>query len=232
MKIFIDSGHNFSGCDTGAAANGLYEQNVTFEIAKKLKELLLKGGHEVKMSRNYLEENIGRSTSESLKKRCEMSNSWGADLFCSIHANAGGGKGTETYVYSQNSKAYDVAKRVQKAIVKKLKTADRGVKVNNSLAVIRGTKAPAILVETAFIDNKEDAKKLRDNTYDFAMAIYEGITEKPADKDVTEVLDIVYELAKRGIITNEKLWVEKLKEDSNSYWLVRKCAEYMIERNV
>lgn len=228
MKIFIDSGHNFSGCDTGAAANGLYEQNVTFEIAKKLKELLLKGGHEVKMSRNYLEENIGRSTSESLKKRCEMSNSWGADLFCSIHANAGGGKGTETYVYSQNSKAYDVAKRVQKAIVKKLKTADRGVKVNNSLAVIRGTKAPAILVETAFIDNKEDAKKLRDNTYDFAMAIYEGITGKEPQKEITDISELVYELSRRGIVTNESLWTDKLGEDVNAYHLARKCVNYIL----
>ena len=227
MKIFIDSGHNFSGCDTGAASNGLYEQNVTFEIAKKLKELLLKEGHDVKMSREKLMDNIGKTTSESLKMRCAMANEWGADLFCSIHANAGGGKGTEVYIYSKSSKSYDVAKTVLGAICDKLKTVDRGVKEGRNLAVLRGTKAPAILVETAFIDNEEDAKKLKEKADLFAEAIFEGITGNKPQKELADVLDIVYELAGRGIITNEPLWVKKLGEDINCYWLARKCAEQL-----
>ena len=38
MKIFIDSGHTFSGCDTGATANGLKEQDITINDFYKPKD--------------------------------------------------------------------------------------------------------------------------------------------------------------------------------------------------
>ncbi len=41
-------------------------------------------------------------------------------------------------------------------------------------------------------------------------------------KELIEVNDIVWELAHRGIITDKELWLKKLKEDKNSYWLARK----------
>jgi len=45
--------------------------------------------------------------------------------------------------------------------------------------------------------------------------------------ELTEVNDIVWELAHRGIITDSKLWLKKLSEDTNSYWLARKCLKYI-----
>ncbi len=41
-------------------------------------------------------------------------------------------------------------------------------------------------------------------------------------KELIEVNDIVWELAYRGIITDKELWLKKLEEDKNSYWLARK----------
>ena len=41
-------------------------------------------------------------------------------------------------------------------------------------------------------------------------------------EELTEVNDIVWEFAHRGIITDKELWLEKLKNDKNSYWLARK----------
>ena len=49
--------------------------------------------------------------------------------------------------------------------------------------------------------------------------------------ELETVNDIVWELANRGIITDKALWLEKLESDANSYWLARKCANY-IRRNV
>ena len=229
MKIFIDAGHNYKGADTGACANGLFEQNVTFLIADELKELLVKSGHSVKMSRNKITDCIGTTLPQSLKLRCNLSNSFSADLFISIHANAGGGYGTETYVYSEKSSALSIAKRVQSSIVKRLDTADRGIKYNSGLYVLSKTKAPAILIETAFIDSKEDALKLKNNTKDFAKAIFEGITE---NSDITEVNDILWELKHRQIITNEALWKEKLATDKNVYWLTQKTVAFLKKRGV
>jgi len=233
MKIFIDSGHNFSGADTGAIGNGLKEQDITFMIADKLKRLFLDSGHSVKMSRNSLEENIGKTVSDSLNKRTAMSNEWGADLFISIHCNAGGGTGTETLVYSKGGESEKVAERIQNAICRKLGTIDRGVKVNSSLAVLRLTKAPAVLVETAFIDNIKDSVLLRERQGDFASAIYEGVAGKMAEiNELTEVNDICWELGRRNIITDKELWLKKLKEDKNSYYLARKALNYMRGKNV
>ena len=50
--------------------------------------------------------------------------------------------------------------------------------------------------------------------------------------ELTTVNDIVWELSHRGIITNIELWLKKLEEDSNSYWLARKTANYLRNKNV
>ena len=94
MKIFVDSGHNYKGADTGAIGDGCREQDITFEIGNRLRKLLENCGHSVKMSRESKEISLGKTVKESLKKRCDMANVWGADLFISIHTNAGGGRGT------------------------------------------------------------------------------------------------------------------------------------------
>lgn len=232
MKIFIDAGHNWSGCDTGAISNGVREQDLTFIIAKKLNTLLSLSGHEVYMSRNKLEDNIGTSVTDSLKKRCIMSDVWGADLFISIHTNAGGGKGTETYVYNKKSRSYDTALRIQKEITTTLGTIDRGVKEKESLYVLRNVKAPAILVETAFLDNDEDRDKLLYKADDFALAIKRGITGEEVIDEITKVNDIVWELMHRGIISDKDLWLKKFKDDTNAYWLARKMLHYIRSNDI
>ena len=46
--------------------------------------------------------------------------------------------------------------------------------------------------------------------------------------ELTTVNDIVWELANRGIITDKDLWLKKLEEDTDAYWLARKCANYAV----
>lgn len=232
MKIFIDAGHNFSGGDTGAQGNGLREQDITFMIADKLKKLFINGGHNVKMSRNSLSENIGGTVSESINRRASMSNEWDAELFISIHCNASGGKGTETLVYSKGGSAFNYAQKIQKNIVQNLKTVDRGVKVRTDLGVLKLTNCPAILIETAFIDNANDSVLLKDRQNEFARSIYEAVTgdsseSKKNNTELIDINDIVWELAERKIITDKNLWLEKLGEDINSYWLARKALNYI-----
>lgn len=48
-------------------------------------------------------------------------------------------------------------------------------------------------------------------------------------QELTTVNDIVWELAHRGIITDKNLWLKKLEEDENSYWLARKTVNYIRE---
>ncbi len=50
--------------------------------------------------------------------------------------------------------------------------------------------------------------------------------------ELTSVNDIVWELAHRGIISDKALWLKKLEEDSNSYWLARKTLNYLRKLNI
>ena len=49
------------------------------------------------------------------------------------------------------------------------------MKVRPSLYVLRKTNMPAVLLELAYITNLSDSEKLRNNQYQFAEAIYDGI---------------------------------------------------------
>jgi len=46
-------------------------------------------------------------------------------------------------------------------------------------------------------------------------------------KELTEVNDIVWELAHRGIVSDSDLWLKKLEDDVNAYWLARKVVKYL-----
>ena len=48
-------------------------------------------------------------------------------------------------------------------------------------------------------------------------------------KELTEINDIVWELAYRGIVSDSDLWLKKLKGDANAYWLARKAVQYLRE---
>lgn len=156
-KIFIDAGHG--GKDPGATGNGLKEKNLTLSIALETRRVLQNEytGHSIKMSRTA-------DTTLSLKQRTDMANAWGADFFLSIHINAGGGTGFESFRYVQKGSATTMAvqKAVHAAVLKASGWKDRGQKWKN-LHVLRESKMPAILTENGFIDTAADAKKLKDS---------------------------------------------------------------------
>ncbi len=188
MKVFIDAGHNYSGTDTGAYANGMREQDITFKIAEKLAELLKKSGFTVGMSREKNTDILGRTVTESLNMRCKKANSQKADLFISLHCNScanSAANGTETYVYSKSGKAAALAKALNNRICAKLGTANRGVKTAG-FAVLKNTVMPAVLVETAFISNKSDSEKLKNRPDEFADAICSAICGYYGIKNRTE----------------------------------------------
>ena len=51
-------------------------------------------------------------------------------------------------------------------------------------------------------------------------------------EELSEINDIVWELAHRGIISDKNLWLQKLNDDTNAYWLARKSVSYLREHNV
>jgi hypothetical protein len=51
--------------------------------------------------------------------------------------------------------------------------------------------------------------------------------KQSANAELETVEGIVDYLGQVGIITDSELWLEKLEEDANAYWLARKCANYI-----
>ncbi len=178
-KVCIDAGHG--GTDPGAVGpNGTKEKDVALQIALLARDALQRCGIEVVMTRNSDIKN-GRLV---IAERCKIANEAGVDYLVSIHANADSdrddktGYGTETWAYSKKSAGYSLAQAVQKELVAVNGLTDRGVKIKE-WAILKGTKAPAILVETAFINNTQEEKLLTDAAFQklTAEAIAKGIVQ-------------------------------------------------------
>lgn len=169
MKIGIDMGHTLSGADYGVV--GLRPESVlTREVGTKVIYKLQKLGHVVV---NCTVDKAS-SVSESLYTRYYRANQANVDLFISIHFNATpGGTGTEVYTYT--GRQLGEATRIRQEF-KSLGLRDRGTKDGSGLAVIRNTKAKAMLVECCFCDNPNDMKLY--NSESFSNAIVKGITGK------------------------------------------------------
>ena len=192
--VFIDPGHG--GFDTGAVSKtGLNEKDVALSISKMVREKLLNANdnYEVIMSRS------NDKYVDFVTERSAMSNNANADIFVSIHLNSGGNgraQGVETYWYQYNPDYQPVinqeyhnnparlvnsnrlANDIENSIIRNTGAVNRGVK-RATFAVIRETKAPAVLVETGFIDNSMEALKLGTQAYQerLAQGIAEGIIE-------------------------------------------------------
>lgn len=179
IKVVIDAGHNPQGVNAGAEGNGLREQDINYEVAQKLAELLRANGNfEVRLTRNTPTEVLGTSNASSLRERVRIANEWPADYFISIHANASTNpevNGTEVYTYSASGQAHDLAEAIQSGIVTEMDMKDLEVKTNPSLYVLRRTAMPAVLVELGFITNAEDARKMSQDPDGFARGIYNGM---------------------------------------------------------
>ena len=165
-KIYIDPGHNPKGGDTGANGYGHKEQDITVQIGQRVLDLLVKSGQTVYMSRQTEGDVIGDgSLSSSLQSRAADANSKGADLFVSIHCNAANTKafGCETYSFPGSREGRELAACIQNYLPQLTGRYDRGVKEAN-FAVLKNTNMPAVLVETAFIDNYDDSYYLASGT--------------------------------------------------------------------
>ncbi len=179
-KVCIDPGHG--GTDSGAVGqNGTKEKDVVLQIGLLVKAALERNNIDVVMTRTA---DIA-SGKLVIADRCKIANSANVDYLVSIHANADGdrddktGFGTETWAYSTTSTGYPLAKAVQRELIAANGLTDRGVKVK-AWDILKGTKAPAILVETAFINNTAEERLLTDAAFQrlTAEAIAKGIVQQ------------------------------------------------------
>lgn len=194
--ICLDPGHG--GKDPGNIEGVQQEKRYTLLLAMELSAQLRKAGYRV-----YLTRTSDRFV--DFPDRTAVARQRGADLFVSLHFNSADGpggsavKGCEVYcltpartsstnargqgadsgAYTGNrfdSKNVMLAYRLQRALLGRLGTEDRGVR-RARFAVLRDTTMPAVLIEGGFMSHRAEAQKLYGTAYrkQMAAAIVEGI---------------------------------------------------------
>lgn len=176
IRIYIDQGHNPVNPNAGAEGNGYYEQDLVYTIGQLLySRLVADPNFEARLSRPTPETQIGTSNASSLRVRVTQANTWGADLFLSLHTNASSNPsatGTEGLVYSLSSTAADIADALVRAVTRATGLRNRGVKARPGLYVLKRTTMPAVLMELGFITNPTDATLMANSPGLFADAMY------------------------------------------------------------
>ncbi|PFN65717.1 N-acetylmuramoyl-L-alanine amidase [Bacillus cereus] len=150
-RYSLHGGHNsiVQGANFGNRKEHVLDRQVKDAVAAKLRAL----GHTVYDDTDE----VGATQSQNLNNIIRNSNSHAVDLVISFHLNAsdGNGQGVEVLYYDQK----DLAAKISAQLAKDIGWRDRGAKQRTDLAVLNGTKAPAILIELGFIDNESDMVK-------------------------------------------------------------------------
>lgn len=238
-RIFIDCGHNSSICDIGSTGFGLKEHDVTYSVGVLLAEKLKEVGFNVQLSHANSWEVLGTTTTSSLNERVDKARMFNANYYISLHTDGDGSpsaKGAHIRLYDFTSPAAPLAETIINEMLATLPLQGRAeiLKEDTSLYVLRKTKMPALLIEMGFITNKENADLMR-TPEKLADAIFLGICKHfkvNPNPEIVLVSDIVNRLSKLGIISDKELWLTKLSEDTNAYWLARKTINYILKKGV
>ncbi len=182
--LVLDAGHG--GMDPGTNGNGLKEKDLNLSILQKTYEKLQQTD-KVKVYVTRIDDTYPENTA-----RAEMANDI-ADVFLSIHMNSASPNptpnGTEALFITHETDvagkltSQTVATVVLKNVVNALGTNNRGLKYDTeeqkNLIVLNRTTVPAVIIETLFLSNPGDAKKISDQQYQqkVAEAIYDSIIE-------------------------------------------------------
>ena len=109
-----------------------------------------------------------------LQKSVQIANKARADMFLTIHLNAGGGQGCEAYTW-KGEKVEQAVNMCKQLAAEGFK--NRGVKDGSAFYVIKKTQMTAILLEVFFLDNRKDCQRYqRIGVKRIAQAIADGIS--------------------------------------------------------
>lgn len=180
MLIGIDAGHGIN--TPGKRCSRTFDKNETREwtlnsrVANYIQNYLKEYG----VSTIRLDDTTGK-TDISLANRCRTANNKKCDLVVSIHHNAGGGNGLETYVWNGKSlpnKTVQIATAIHNACINATGQKNRGLKRAN-FAMVRDTYMDAVLIEGGFMDNAEDTPRILSNNFaqKYARGVVNGIVK-------------------------------------------------------
>ena len=121
---------------------------------------------------------------QTLSQAIAQSNAGNYDLHLAIHSNAAGAansgnvRGTDVYYYPTSSRGKRAADIIAENYKDIYPLPDRVKTVaTTSLAELKRTKAPAVLIETAYHDNLADAEWIQENIGAIGRNLAQSIAE-------------------------------------------------------
>lgn len=176
--VYLDPGHG--GDDPGAIFTDedgkiWKESDINLGVALKVRDILKKNNVKVIMSRET-------DKTVELVSRPKDANNKQATLFVSVHTNSfftDTAYGIETWGTLELSATFagvtdkDLADNIQKAVIKETGGYSRGIKDSTTLAVLRHSIMPSVLIEVGFISNTDEREKMFNEKYRQKLA--EGI---------------------------------------------------------
>ena len=178
-KIVVDAGHG--GSNPGAVYQGRRESDDALRLAMAVGKILESNGYDVTYTRTS-------DVTQSVGQKAAIANEEGADLFVSIHRNAGEYpgqySGIQTLIYDDSGIKKQIAETID-ANLEALGFRNAGVSIRPNLVVLNSTQMPALLVEAGFIDSDTDNRLFDSRFQAMAQAIADGIMETLEGAQVT-----------------------------------------------
>jgi len=174
--VVLDPGHaavNYQRAvvNSGKSRGSVDEHRLTLDIAVSLAELLKADGATVYLTRTPADYwRSSYSAIEDNKSRAFFANEVKADIFIAIHCDWHPNRqfyGVTTFYSSPASRR--LGEEIQRRLVSDLKTRDRGV-IRSNFTALDNAKMPAVLVETGFMSNRTEGKKLLQPAYQKKVA--------------------------------------------------------------
>ena len=180
--VMLDAGHG--GFDNGAMFNGRKEKDDNLSLTLKVGQYLENRGVNVIYTRT---EDIYQNPNQ----KAGIANRSDADYFVSFHRNSSPEpdtySGIQTLVYQAEGIPLVMAQNINKELVK-VGFKDLGIIERPNLAVLRGTRMPAVLVETGFINTEADNNLFDERNDDIAKGIADAIIKTVSGRQVPELM--------------------------------------------
>ena len=186
-RLLVDPGHSIN--DPGLTGpDGTAEHEVTWAIAAALEGRLSALGAHVVLSR-------GPGTSPTPSQRAQQANTEDVELILSIHCNGArstAGRGAAAYHFGTDVQISDRGKRLAElalaAVLAATGTADCRVHAA-TLALLRESRAPAVVIEPGFLTHPEEGRLLGtpDHQHRIAQALTEAVLHYLVGDAVTTV---------------------------------------------
>jgi N-acetylmuramoyl-L-alanine amidase len=179
--IIVDPGHG--GRDPGVISpEGIKEKDVNLNIAALLRDLLVQNGVTVIMSREN-DSPMSENKREDLNLRANLTAEKQSPLFISIHVNSfplqPNQCGAQVFYDEKNTEGKILALCIQKRLEEYPLNSKRAALKHKEAFLLKNIKTPAVIVETGFFSNTEEARKLSEGLYQWQMAykIFSGIAD-------------------------------------------------------